>query len=97
MILAAGSSERVLAAFGERLRASSGPLAPETFKQWMNEIKTETGVRGKDLFHPVRIALTGSHSGPEFDKLLPVIEHGASLALPVHVPSIRERFEAFLA
>jgi glutamyl/glutaminyl-tRNA synthetase len=97
VILAAGSSERVLAAFGERLRASSGPLAPETFKQWMNEIKTETGVRGKDLFHPVRIALTGSHSGPEFDKLLPVIEHGASLALPVHVPSIRERFEAFLA
>jgi len=97
VILAAASSQRVLTAFGERLRASSGPLAPETFKQWMNEIKTETGVKGKELFHPVRIALTGAHSGPEFDKLIPVIERGALLALPVHIPSIRERFEAFLA
>jgi glutamyl-tRNA synthetase/nondiscriminating glutamyl-tRNA synthetase len=97
VILAAASSQRVLTAFGERLRASSGPLAPETFKQWMNEIKTETGVKGKELFHPVRIALTGAHSGPEFDKLLPVIERGATLELPVHVPSVRERFEAFLA
>jgi glutamyl-tRNA synthetase/nondiscriminating glutamyl-tRNA synthetase len=63
----------------------------------MNEIKTETGVKGKELFHPVRIALTGAHSGPEFDKLIPVIERGATLALPVHIPSVRERIEAFLA
>ena len=52
----------------------SGPVTPEEFKTWMNEIKTETGAKGKDLFHPVRIALTGSHSGPEFDKLIPIIE-----------------------
>ncbi len=48
----------------------------------MNEVKAETGARGKDLFHPVRIALTGSHSGPEFDKLIPIIEEGSRLDLP---------------
>jgi glutamyl-tRNA synthetase/nondiscriminating glutamyl-tRNA synthetase len=45
----------------------------------------------------VRIALTGAHSGPEFDKLIPVIEEGSQLELPVHVLSVRERVEQFLA
>ncbi len=62
----------------------------------MNEIKAETGVKGKDLFHPVRIAITGSHSGPEFDKLIPLIEEGSRLDLPTHVPSIRERIDGFV-
>jgi glutamyl-tRNA synthetase/nondiscriminating glutamyl-tRNA synthetase len=62
----------------------------------MNEVKAETGAKGKDLFHPVRIALTGAHSGPEFDKLIPVIEAGSGLALPVHLLSVRERVETFL-
>jgi glutamyl-tRNA synthetase/nondiscriminating glutamyl-tRNA synthetase len=94
-LLAAESAQRVLTAFAARVTAE--PVEPATFKQWMNEIKTETGVKGKELFHPVRIALTGAHSGPEFDKLIPVIERGATLALPVHIPSVRERIEAFLA
>jgi glutamyl/glutaminyl-tRNA synthetase len=76
--------------------AASGGVTPEQFKAWMNEIKAETGAKGKDLFHPVRIALTGAHSGPEFDKLIPVIETGSKLDLPAHVLSLRERVEMFL-
>jgi glutamyl-tRNA synthetase/nondiscriminating glutamyl-tRNA synthetase len=99
LVLATESAQRVLAAFAERLTGAghNGQLEPAAFKQWMNEIKAETGVKGKDLFHPIRIALTGSHSGPEFDKLIPVIERGSTLALPVHLPSVRERIAAFLA
>src|ERR1035441_10835307 len=52
-------------------------MTPERFKAIMNEVKAKTGVKGKDLFHPVRIALTGSHSGPEFDKLIPILEEGS--------------------
>jgi glutamyl/glutaminyl-tRNA synthetase len=70
-----------------------GPVTPELFKAWMNEIKAATGVKGKELFHPVRIALTGSHSGPEFDKLLPLIEDGAALGL---APGVRQRIEQFV-
>ena len=44
---------------------------PEQFKKIVNEVKAETGARGKELFHPIRIVVTGSHSGPEFDKLVP--------------------------
>jgi len=74
----------------------AGAVTAERFKAWMNEIKAETGAKGKDLFHPVRIALTGAHSGPEFDKLIPVIEAGSRLELPVHVASVRERVGRFV-
>ena len=96
-LLATGSAQQVLSAFAARVSRHTGGITPETFKAWMNEIKAETGVKGKELFHPVRIALTGSHSGPEFDKLVPILERGSTLALPVRVESVRERIAAFLA
>jgi nondiscriminating glutamyl-tRNA synthetase len=90
------SDEKALSVLGEfasRVRTCSDQITPETFKGWMNEIKASTGAKGKDLFHPVRIALTGSHSGPEFDKLLPLIEDGAALGLDVM--DVRERVRQF--
>jgi nondiscriminating glutamyl-tRNA synthetase len=96
-LLATESSQKVLAALASRVQAASVPVTPEQFKTWMNEIKTETGVKGKELFHPVRIALPGSHSGPEFDKLIPLIEEGSTLRLPEHIPSVRERVANFIA
>lgn len=95
-ILVTDSAQKVLAAFAARMRSHSGAVTPEQFKTWMNEVKTETGAKGKDLFHPIRIALTGSHSGPEFDRLIPLIEEGSRLDLLVQVPSVRDRLEQFL-
>lgn len=92
-VLAADSARIVLGELATHVRAHVGPVTPELFKAWMNEIKAATGVKGKELFHPVRIALTGAHSGPEFDKLLPLIEDGADLGL---VPSVRRRIEQFV-
>ena len=54
-------------------------MTPERFKAIMNEVKAKTETKGKDLFHPVRIVFTGSHSGPEFDKLIPILEEGSQL------------------
>jgi nondiscriminating glutamyl-tRNA synthetase len=95
-MLASEAGERVVRSFTAKIRAEAGALTAPRFKELMNEVKTETGVKGKDLFHPVRIILTGAHSGPEFDKLIPLIEDGSRLDLPTHVPSVRERVEAFL-
>jgi len=96
-LLATESAQRVIKAFAVRALKAFKPVSSEQFKAWMNEIKVETGAKGAELFHPVRIALTGSHSGPEFDKLIPVIEEGSRLDQPVHVASVRERIEQFLA
>jgi glutamyl-tRNA synthetase/nondiscriminating glutamyl-tRNA synthetase len=75
--------------------AKAGKLTPECFKLLVNEVKAETGAKGKELFHPIRIIITGSHSGPEFDKLIPILEAGSLLNLAKHVPSVRERVEQF--
>jgi nondiscriminating glutamyl-tRNA synthetase len=93
-VLGADSARIVLAELASRVIAHSGPVTAEIFKNWMNEIKTATGIKGKELFHPARIALTGFHSGPEFDKLLPLIEDGAALGLSL--PTVRERIERFV-
>jgi nondiscriminating glutamyl-tRNA synthetase len=75
--------------------ASSGQLTAEQFKKIINEVKAETGAKGKELFHPIRIVITGSHSGPDFDRLIPILETGSHLTLPKHVLSVRERVEEF--
>jgi nondiscriminating glutamyl-tRNA synthetase len=95
-LLDTDSSHRVLAVLREYVGNSTTKFHADLFKQTMNEIKNATGVKGKELFHPVRIALTGSHSGPEFDKLIPLIEEGSTLALPQPIPRIRERVMKFL-
>jgi glutamyl-tRNA synthetase/nondiscriminating glutamyl-tRNA synthetase len=93
-VLAADSARTVLTELAARVRAYTHAVTPETFNSWISEIKAATGVKGKELFHPVRIALTGAHSGREFDKLLPLIEDGAALGLGI--PSVRERIERFV-
>jgi glutamyl-tRNA synthetase/nondiscriminating glutamyl-tRNA synthetase len=93
-LLAVDSARTVLGELSGRVRAHSSPVTPEIFKEWLNQIKAATGVKGQELFHPVRIAITGAHSGREFDKLLPLIEDGAQLGLGF--PSVRERVERFV-
>jgi nondiscriminating glutamyl-tRNA synthetase len=98
-VLALPNTDAVVARFTVKIledeSAQAGQLAPERFKQMVNEIKAETGAKGKELFHPIRLMITGSHSGPDFDKVIPIIEEGSHLDLPNHVLSVRERVEAF--
>jgi nondiscriminating glutamyl-tRNA synthetase len=94
-VLGGAKANEVLAAFAELAEADKAPMTPERFKAIMNEVKAKTETSGKDLFHPVRIVFTGSHSGPEFDKLIPILEEGAELPLPVHVMNTQERIAAF--
>jgi len=96
-VLTAPKTSEVLAAFAHEVEGDPSPMTPEHFKAIMNEVKAKTGAKGKDLFHPVRIALTGSHSGPEFDKLVPILEEGSRLNLPHPVLNVRERLAAFRA
>ncbi|MBQ7284844.1 MAG: glutamate--tRNA ligase [Alphaproteobacteria bacterium] len=49
------------------------PWSAETFNIWLNEVKTQSGKKGKELFHPIRKALTAAENGPELKILLPLI------------------------
>jgi glutamyl-tRNA synthetase len=60
------------------LRAAIDALPPEpwdgsTFRTWMDQVKSVSGRKGKALFMPVRLALTGLPSGPELADLLPLL------------------------
>ena len=65
------------------------------FREILKEVQKETGRKGKELFHPVRVALTGAESGPELEKLVPIFEKGAELKLEPPVKSVAERMREF--
>ena len=45
-----------------------------------NACGEQTGLKGRALFHPIRVALTAAESGPELDLVVPAIDRGATLA-----------------
>ena len=49
------------------------PWGLETWQQLVSIIKNTLNKKGKELFMPLRLALTGSEDGPELQKLLPLI------------------------
>jgi glutamyl-tRNA synthetase len=62
----------------EFLRTAAEHLPPEpwdatTAPAWTKALGAATGRRGKALFHPLRLALTGEESGPDLRDLLPLI------------------------
>ena len=70
---------------GEMLAAARRLMPDEpwdqtTFGAWANAVKQETGRKGKGLFHPLRLALTGCEQGPELAALLPLIGRIRALA-----------------
>jgi glutamyl-tRNA synthetase/nondiscriminating glutamyl-tRNA synthetase len=86
----------VLAAFIPKVLAA-GELTYERFREITKAVQKETGKKGKDLFHPLRVALTGAVSGLELEKLIPILEEGAKLALPRPVKSCAQRLREFAA
>jgi nondiscriminating glutamyl-tRNA synthetase len=80
-------------------REIEGPLLDkETFRALAGRVRSATGQKGKALFHPIRVALTGESGGPELDLAVPAIDRGAALCPQValaRIVSCRERAVAF--
>jgi glutamyl-tRNA synthetase/nondiscriminating glutamyl-tRNA synthetase len=73
-------------------------LDRDAFRAAATRVRERTGLKGKALFHPIRVALTGSDGGPELDLAVPAIDRGA--ALPQHaavarIVGCRERAQLF--
>ena len=88
------ASREVLAAFIPKVLAE-GSLTYERFREIAKSVQKETGKKGKDLFHPIRVAVTGAVSGPELEKLIPIFEEGAKLTLAHPVKSTSQRLQEF--
>ncbi|MBM3490283.1 MAG: glutamate--tRNA ligase [Alphaproteobacteria bacterium] len=57
----------------------AGPLDERSWAAWTGEVSARTGAKGKQLFRPLRLALTGREQGPEMRLLLPLIGRERSL------------------
>jgi len=80
------SSDEVLAKEDREFVSAAFDLLPpepwnrETWKLWTDAVKLQSGRKGKPLFMPLRIALTGLSSGPELADLLPLLGREGTLA-----------------
>lgn len=73
------------------LTAARNTLPPEpwneaTWHEWTEAIKATTGAKGKALFQPLRLALTGSDHGPDLKALLPLIGRDKAAARLAGLP-----------
>jgi glutamyl-tRNA synthetase len=73
----AGDREFLLQAFDLLPEA---PWDDGVWKKWTASIRKATGRKGKELFAPLRLALTGRASGPELAELLPLMGPEGTLA-----------------
>jgi glutamyl-tRNA synthetase/nondiscriminating glutamyl-tRNA synthetase len=93
-MLVSPAAVEVLKAFIPKVLAES-TLTYARFREITKAVQKETGKKGKDLYHPIRMAVTGAASGPELEKLIPIYEEGSKLPLPQHVKSVAERVREF--
>jgi glutamyl/glutaminyl-tRNA synthetase len=88
------SARAVLRALADYLAVADTGLSPD-WTAVRTSVAAATGAKGKPLFQPMRVALTGRGHGRELDGLWPLIIEGARV-LPGTVPSARSRVEVTL-
>jgi len=69
-------TKQLLASLVRRLGESEGEMDPGTFKAALKAAGKDAGVKGKDLFMPVRSALTGRTHGPALGEVAAVLGRG---------------------
>ncbi len=71
-LLAADGSRRVLSAFLESIE-STPELTAATYHDAVAAVSERTGLSGRDLYMPIRAALTGMEHGPALDKIVAAV------------------------
>ncbi len=96
--VAEGPARQVIDALAQDLQSSPRLVDKLAFRGVADRVKQKTGQKGRALFHPIRIALTGAADGPELDLLVPAMERGAELPESTGIAPIigaRERAQQF--
>ncbi|WP_292053755.1 MULTISPECIES: glutamate--tRNA ligase [unclassified Brevundimonas] len=69
------------AAFAEAaLKLLPEEITPDVWSVWTGAVKAETGAKGKGLFMPLRLALTGQQHGPDMGAIVPMISRDKLVA-----------------
>jgi glutamyl-tRNA synthetase/nondiscriminating glutamyl-tRNA synthetase len=88
------NASSVARALADELQSSSRLTDKDLFRAAATRVKDKTGQKGKALFHPIRLVLTGAGEGPELDLIVPAIDRAVELPQPsglAPVKGCRER------
>ncbi|MCP5106996.1 MAG: glutamate--tRNA ligase, partial [bacterium] len=66
-------SKRVIGIFAEEVSGLASPVDFAKVLEITKKIQGEAGIKGKALYHPIRLALTGKESGIELKDFIPII------------------------
>jgi nondiscriminating glutamyl-tRNA synthetase len=81
------------------LHANGAPTDSEEYHAMADRLKKESGLKGKKLFMPMRVAFTGQVHGPELHRVVPLLEKGSAIegVAPIVPPLQRvERLHALV-
>jgi nondiscriminating glutamyl-tRNA synthetase len=70
-------------------------LTSERFKEIISAMKEGMELRGRELFHPIRLALAGRAGEGELDRVILLLDEAAGLSFAVPVKSARARILEF--
>ena len=79
------------------LLLDGAPVSSERFKEIITALKAGMDLRGRALFHPIRLALAGRAGEGELDRVILLLDEAASLSFAVPVKPARERILEFCA
>ena len=85
----------VMRALAEDLKANGSPKNAEEYQALVERLKA-TGAKGKKLFMPVRVALTGLTHGPELARMIPLLDAGSRIQGLAPIAGPLARVEAVL-
>ncbi len=70
-------------------------LTSERFKEIVTALKVGMELRGRELFHPIRLALAGRAGEGELDRVILLLDEAAALSFAAPVKSARVRVVEF--
>ena len=77
------------------LLLEGSPLTHERFNEIITHLKEGLDIRGRELFHPLRLALAGRSGEGELDRVILLLEEAAAAGFSVPIKTARERILEF--
>jgi hypothetical protein len=78
-----------------RLLLDGGPCTPERFKEIVTTLKEKLDLRGREVLHPLRLALVGRAGEGQLDRVILLVDAAAGAGFAANVKTVRERVIEF--
>ena len=79
------------------LLLDGGAFTSDRFKEVVSSLKEGLDLRGRELFHPIRLTLAGRAGEGELDRIILLLDEAAELTFEVKVKPARQRILEFCA